>query len=114
MPTFTPPTRDSVAWSGESPLWRHYGAVRAGITIYKDAFGNWNMMEEGYDESILLTANPVYRGGREYDITLAAYNDVVVWLISQGFTDYDPDVYPGFYPGPIRFLGAEAYPGVPV
>ena len=113
MVLFSPPSRDSVEWSDHNhPLWRYYGAIPEGMTLYKDE-GQWYFAGPGYEEEVTDDAEIIYRGGRVYDITLAAYAEIRAWLATQGIF-IDPDVYAGFYPGPATYLGSESYLGVPV
>lgn len=100
--SFTPPTVEALAWDQSSKLFRHYGTLPVGRTIYKDAGGVWHTLNEGYDPALLEGAQRVYLGGREYEITQDEYND----LASGGFIDL-----PGFFLGPECFLGPSAFPG---
>lgn len=100
---FTPPTRDYKAWSdGDHPLWRHYGGIPAGITIYK-VDGVWHNAPDGYDPIILDDAELFYLGGREYDLTYEEYLELLIaGFIPDALTSYPSD---STYPGILMFPG---------
>lgn len=91
---YTTPTYDGPAWDQDSPLYRHYGTISTGITIYKNDSG-WHVAEEGYDPIVLEGASVVYLGGRVYLLTEDDYEEV----IEAGFGDF-VGMYPGECPGP--------------
>lgn len=96
---FTPPSFPELAWDESSELYRHYGTLPVGHTIYKEG-DTWHTLSQGYEEETLANADIVYRGGRVYLITLAEYVELFIAgfvpLVGIGF-------YPGAYPGPITF-----------
>lgn len=96
---FTPPSVPELAWDQESPLFRHYGTLPVGRTIYKDGDG-WHTLDEGYEEEVLDGADFVFRGGREYLVTVDQYYE----LYLGGFIpNAQIGFYPGAYPGEITF-----------
>lgn len=92
---FTPPTQQSLAWDQTSPLYRHYGTLPVGITIYRDDDG-WHELGEGYEEEILANAEVIYRGGRVYMVTEDEYFEL---YIAGYITEFIDGLYPGGYPG---------------
>lgn len=97
---FTPPTVPELAWDQSSPLFRHYGTLPVGRTIYKDALGNWHILDEGYEPEVLVGALETFFGGREYFVTEGQYFE----LYQAGFIpSAQLGFFPGRHPGPITF-----------
>lgn len=107
MVAYTTPTAEGEPHDGDSPLWRYYGTVLRGTTIYKDGSG-WHTLPDYYEEDVLFepTTLKYYLGGREYDITLAEY----IELLLAGLAPYIPGL--GTYPSSVTYPGATTFPGV--
>lgn len=109
MTTFTPPVGEGYPWADADDddtdphdrLFRFYGAIPTGETVWKDEAGVWHQGQyptwgdevstvhdwdgstESDPSSGLGTAQKVYQGSHTYDITLADALD----LIANGFGD---------------------------
>jgi len=76
MPTFQPPTanRTPLAPPGtrglERRLFRHYRALKKGITVIQRADGSW-ITKEYPNQTELDTAKRYYLGGHVYTVTQA-------------------------------------------
>lgn len=103
MPTYTTPVVDSFPW-GTDPLFRHFGAIKVGVTVYKDANGVWRSLPDFFEDEVLADAQVVYRGGHEYNLTQEEYDEVTGAIV-------DPGPGPGPDPEPPGNL---AYPGVAI
>lgn len=102
---YSPPTEPKLAWDQTSRLYRHYGTLPVGVTIYKDGDG-WHEVTDYFDERILEGALVVYRGGREYQLTEAEFLEVIL----AGFGSFLL-MYPGQCPGDNVFPTDGTYPG---
>lgn len=82
---FSPPTQPGASYTGKSPLFRAYGRVPQGITVWKDSLGVFHEMPEGYPSDRLeAEAVIIYSGGHLHPLTAQEAAD----LEAAGYGDY--------------------------